>query len=150
MWTVRNEPRSNRDRIKLDHLRRWSRIGSPVETELVLLLSIFSRVFSLEFRSLICLPFLFFLKVSVNILLYFEFTMAKRGETCSTDEVLALISIWSDESILKMLATCHKNTDIYGKISTKLETLGFKRNLKQCRTNFLILLPIPQCPNPPY
>jgi hypothetical protein len=43
--------------------------------------------------------------------------------------VLALISIWSDESILKMLATCHKNTDIYGNISAKLETLGFKRDL---------------------
>ena len=33
-----------------------------------------------------------------------------------------------------MLATSHKNADIYGKISSKLETLGFKRDLKQCRT----------------
>ena len=60
--------------------------------------------------------------------------MAKRGETWSDDEVLALISIWSDEAILKMLATSHENADIYGKISSKLETLGFKRDLKQCRT----------------
>ena len=60
--------------------------------------------------------------------------MAKRGETWSDDEVLALISIWSDEAILKMLAISHKNADIYGKISSKLETLGFKRDLKQCRT----------------
>ena len=60
--------------------------------------------------------------------------MAKRGETWSDDEVLALISISTDEAILKMLATCHKNADIYGKISSKLETLGFKRDLKQCRT----------------
>ena len=60
--------------------------------------------------------------------------MAKRGEAWSDDEVLALISIWSDEPILKMLATSHKNADIYGKISSKLETLGFKRDLKQCRT----------------
>lgn len=33
-----------------------------------------------------------------------------------------------------MPATCHKNADIYGKMSAKLETLGFKRDLKQCRT----------------
>lgn len=60
--------------------------------------------------------------------------MAKRGETWSDDEVLALISIWSQESILKMLATSHKNKDIYGKMSAKLETMGFKRDFKQCRT----------------
>jgi hypothetical protein len=60
--------------------------------------------------------------------------MAKRGETWSDDEVLALISIWSQESILKMLATSRKNKDIYGKMSAKLETLGFQRDFTQCRT----------------
>lgn len=80
------------------------------------------------------LPFFFFVKVSIHILLYCKSTIAKRGETWSDEEVLALISIWGDETILKMPATCHKNADIYGEMSAKLETLGFKRDLKQCRT----------------
>ena len=56
--------------------------------------------------------------------------MAKRGETWSDDEVLALISIWSDETILKMLATPHKNADIYGKISSKLGNLWVQTRLE--------------------
>ena len=60
--------------------------------------------------------------------------MAKRGETWNNDEVLVLISIWSQESILKMLATSRKNKDIYGKMSATLETLGFQRDFTQCRT----------------
>lgn len=60
--------------------------------------------------------------------------MSKRGETWSDEEVLALISIWSQEEILKMLEKCHKNADIYGKMSAKMEALGFHRDYNQCRT----------------
>ena len=120
----------SRDRIEIELNQTTSRggLGSVrvVETELVLLLSslaFFRAFFFQNFDILLANHYCFSI-----------FTMAKRGETWTDDEVLALISIWSEEAILKMLETCHKNADIYEKMSAKLETLGIKRDLKQCRT----------------
>ena len=54
--------------------------------------------------------------------------MSKRGGTWLDEEVLALISIWSQEEILAMLGDSHKNADVYGIISMKFTEQGFHRN----------------------
>ncbi|KAK3745277.1 hypothetical protein QZH41_003742 [Actinostola sp. cb2023] len=58
----------------------------------------------------------------------------KKGETWSDNEVKALIAIWRDDKVLKMLNTTHKNSDIYKKMSTEMLALGYNRDYMQCRT----------------
>ncbi|XP_032431553.1 trihelix transcription factor GT-3a-like isoform X2 [Xiphophorus hellerii] len=57
-----------------------------------------------------------------------------RGQTWSEEEVKALIKIWSDENVLQLLLTTHKNKQVFKLISGDMEALGFPRTAAQCRT----------------
>uniref|UniRef100_A0A3B5MF23 Myb/SANT-like DNA-binding domain-containing protein n=1 Tax=Xiphophorus couchianus TaxID=32473 RepID=A0A3B5MF23_9TELE len=50
------------------------------------------------------------------------------------EEVKALIKIWSDENVLQLLLTTHKNKQVFKLISGDMEALGFPRTAAQCRT----------------
>lgn len=49
------------------------------------------------------------------------------------EEVFKLISIWSDATIQEQLEGCHRNSQVYKKISDDLHSAGFARTLEQCR-----------------
>ncbi|XP_054899559.1 uncharacterized protein LOC129368550 [Poeciliopsis prolifica] len=57
-----------------------------------------------------------------------------RGQTWSEEEVKTLIKIWSDENVLQLLLTTHKNKQVFKLISGDMEALGFPRTASQCRT----------------
>lgn len=56
-----------------------------------------------------------------------------RGQTWSTEEVQTLISIWSDETMAQLLASTHKNREVFKLFSEKMAALGFHRSVEQCR-----------------
>lgn len=56
-----------------------------------------------------------------------------RGQTWSTEEVQTLISIWSDEAMAQLLASTHKNREVFKLFSEKMAALGFHRSVEQCR-----------------
>lgn len=56
-----------------------------------------------------------------------------RGQTWSTEEVQTLISIWSDETMAQLLASTHKNRELFKLFSEKMAALGFHRSVEQCR-----------------
>ncbi|XP_008425258.1 trihelix transcription factor GT-3a-like isoform X1 [Poecilia reticulata] len=57
-----------------------------------------------------------------------------RGQTWNEEEVKALLKIWADENVLKLLLTTHKNKQVFKLISGDMEALGFPRTASQCRT----------------
>lgn len=56
-----------------------------------------------------------------------------RGQTWSTEEVQTLISIWSDATMAQLLASTHKNREVFKLFSEKMAALGFHRSVEQCR-----------------
>ena len=62
--------------------------------------------------------------------------MAKRAETWSEKETLALIAIRGNEEIQSKLSNTHKNSEINKKISKDLKAVnGFERDHIQCTNN---------------
>ena len=59
---------------------------------------------------------------------------SSRGPSWSHEEILALIRVWSDQSIQDLLRRATRTADIYKKISEELELqAGHKRTPKQCK-----------------
>lgn len=56
-----------------------------------------------------------------------------RGMTWGREEVQALLEIWSDENMLHLLSTTHKNTEVFEMFSEKMAAQGFIRSAQQCR-----------------
>lgn len=56
-----------------------------------------------------------------------------RGQTWSTEEVQTLVSIWSDATMAQLLASTHKNREVFKLFSEKMAALGFHRSVEQCR-----------------
>lgn len=56
-----------------------------------------------------------------------------RGQTWSSEEVQALIDIWSDEQISRLLVVTHKNFAVFRLFSEKMAARGFNRTPHQCR-----------------
>lgn len=56
-----------------------------------------------------------------------------RGQTWSTEEVQTLVDIWSDETMAKLLASTHKNREVFKLFSEKMAVLGLQRSVDQCR-----------------
>uniref|UniRef100_A0A8C3S909 SCAN box domain-containing protein n=1 Tax=Chelydra serpentina TaxID=8475 RepID=A0A8C3S909_CHESE len=57
----------------------------------------------------------------------------KRAPTWSDREVLDLIAVWGDESILAELRSKRRNAKIYEKISQAMTERGYSRDATQCR-----------------
>ena len=62
-----------------------------------------------------------------------ELKMAEQGRTWTDDEVTALLSIWSKESIQQQLLGAVRNVVPFRQIAEELERKGFHRDFKQCR-----------------
>ncbi|XP_067390163.1 uncharacterized protein [Emydura macquarii macquarii] len=56
-----------------------------------------------------------------------------RAPAWSRPEVLDLIGLWGEESILAQLRASKRNLDIYGKISQGMLEKGHQRDAQQCR-----------------
>ena len=56
--------------------------------------------------------------------------MASRRLTW-TDEVVALLDVWSDTSVQAELQGAYRNDHIYHRIVSELAASGFQRNVKQ-------------------
>ncbi|KAM6943609.1 uncharacterized protein FYW49_006435 [Xenentodon cancila] len=56
-----------------------------------------------------------------------------RGQTWSSEEVQALMDIWSEEYISRLLVATHKNSEVFKLFSEKMAERGFNRSLHQCR-----------------
>lgn len=56
-----------------------------------------------------------------------------RGQTWGSDEVKALLEIWAEDNISKLLVETHKNTDVFKLFSNKLKERGIDRSGVQCR-----------------
>lgn len=56
-----------------------------------------------------------------------------RGQTWSTEEVQTLLSIWSDQTMAQLLASTHKNREVFKLFSEKMAAMGFHRSVDQCR-----------------
>ena len=56
--------------------------------------------------------------------------MAARRLTW-TDEVVALLDVWSDTSVQAELQGAYRNDHIYHRIVSELAARGFQRNVKQ-------------------
>ena len=59
--------------------------------------------------------------------------MATRGRVWSDQEVVALLAVWSEDSIQRQLLGAVRNTIPYKAIAEELSRLGFSRDYKQCR-----------------
>lgn len=59
--------------------------------------------------------------------------MAARGQTWRDSEVDALIDVWSDETIQRLLGSSYRNEPIFRKIEEELRKRGIVRGWKQCR-----------------
>ncbi|XP_067422294.1 zinc finger and SCAN domain-containing protein 29-like [Emydura macquarii macquarii] len=57
----------------------------------------------------------------------------KRAPAWSRPEVLDLIGLWGEESVLAQLRASKRNLDIYGKISQGMLEKGHNRDAQQCR-----------------
>ncbi|XP_067420165.1 uncharacterized protein [Emydura macquarii macquarii] len=60
----------------------------------------------------------------------------KHAPTWSRPEVLDLIGLWGEESVLVQLRASKRNLDIYGKISQGVLEKGHNRDAQQCRVKF--------------
>ncbi|KAM6439781.1 bifunctional phosphoribosylaminoimidazole carboxylase/phosphoribosylaminoimidazole succinocarboxamide synthetase isoform 4-T4 [Liasis olivaceus] len=58
------------------------------------------------------------------------------GKHWCDNEVRALINIWSDEEIQKMLEGATRNKEIFEEIARRLMKVGIDRDWKQCRTKY--------------
>ncbi|XP_061600715.1 uncharacterized protein LOC133463277 isoform X1 [Cololabis saira] len=56
-----------------------------------------------------------------------------RGQTWSSEEVQALMHIWSEEYVSRLLLATHKNSEVFRLFSEKMAERGFHRSLHQCR-----------------
>ena len=59
--------------------------------------------------------------------------MATRCQTWSDEEVLALLDIWSDETVQAELEGAYRNDHVFRRIVSELAVRGFQRIAKQCR-----------------
>ncbi|KAM7182149.1 uncharacterized protein RBU57_000653 [Macrochelys suwanniensis] len=57
----------------------------------------------------------------------------KRGPAWTDREVLDLIAVWGDESVLSELRSKRRNAKIYEKISKAMTERGYSRDATQCR-----------------
>ncbi|XP_067411279.1 zinc finger and SCAN domain-containing protein 29-like [Emydura macquarii macquarii] len=57
----------------------------------------------------------------------------KRAPAWSRPEVLDLIGLWGEETVLSQLRSSKRNLDIYGKISQGMLEKGHQRDAYQCR-----------------
>ena len=58
---------------------------------------------------------------------------ADRGRNWCDEEVLLLISVWSDDVIQAELEGCHRNQHIFQKMSDELAKHGYERRWEKCR-----------------
>ena len=56
-----------------------------------------------------------------------------RGQNRSVEEVLLLISMWSDNVIQAELEGCHQNQHIFQKMADELAKHGYERRWEKCR-----------------
>ena len=59
--------------------------------------------------------------------------MAARSQTWRDSEVEALIDVWSNETIQRLLGSTYRNEPIFRKIEEELSKRGVVRSWKQCR-----------------
>ncbi|XP_074799304.1 myb/SANT-like DNA-binding domain-containing protein 7 [Natator depressus] len=57
----------------------------------------------------------------------------KRAPAWTEREVLDLITVWGDESVLSELCSKRRNAKIFEKISKGMKDRGYHRDLQQCR-----------------
>ncbi|XP_048718091.1 myb/SANT-like DNA-binding domain-containing protein 7 [Caretta caretta] len=57
----------------------------------------------------------------------------KRAPAWTKREVLDLIAVWGDESVLSELRSKRRNAKIFEKISKDMKDRGYNRDLQQCR-----------------
>ena len=58
---------------------------------------------------------------------------ADRGQNWCDEEVLLLISVWSDDVIQAELEGCHRNQHTYQKMSDEVAMHGYERRWEKCR-----------------
>ena len=56
-----------------------------------------------------------------------------KGVCWSDDEVKALLSVWREASVQKVLDGAVKNKAVFSKIAKLLQDAGFEKNWVQCR-----------------
>ena len=59
--------------------------------------------------------------------------MAACGQTWRDSEVEALIDVWLNKTIQRLLGSTYRNEPIFGKIEQELSKRGVVRGWKQCR-----------------
>ncbi|MEE6461947.1 hypothetical protein FKM82_001453 [Ascaphus truei] len=62
--------------------------------------------------------------------------MSEGGKHWTTDEITALITVWSDRNIRQQLEGTVRNRKIFEHIASLLQNLGVDRDWRQCRTKY--------------
>ena len=53
--------------------------------------------------------------------------------TCIDEEVHKLIKLWGDDTVQAQLEGCHRNIQVYERISRDMISAGYERSVQQCR-----------------